>query len=464
MNFNLKIRKIKFLDRKGLAFVWLALFLLTLLLMFAGLAIDISFMYLAENDLQVASDAACLAGAAELSGTTDVAQSDARKEAWKFACKNTAAGDNVFLVDSGANCDSPPGDLNSSLNDPAGDIVVGNWDKTLSPQFDSTRTPINAIQVVARRTNANAVPTVSIGGNPVGVFWGKIFGMIGTDWSFMNARTDSICALTEPQTVPLPICLPSCSLKTPLGFKWGYDKNEVDWGRVYCTEEALSSSTDPPGQQFFLESSSQSGTPPFKPGLAWTNFDINECGTNPACQDPPNPGEVLPYILGTQTPPDICKEKICTTNGTMGGLVGNQGDSAGDPTLRGQFLAKKGPIDINGTTIDGWDVLVPVVSTESCGPAAQVCPGAQGGAANPYKVEYFARVAVTDVITTGKHGIRLIGLESPDPSWVSPAFNCKSDPKGAPPKTITRLVTSLTCPDCDDPLPPGVDTNVRLVK
>jgi uncharacterized membrane protein len=82
--------KERFLNKRGITLVWLALFLFILLIMFASFAIDISFVYFAKNELQVAADAACLAGVAELDGTDNIAQGTARQRAWEFACKNTA--------------------------------------------------------------------------------------------------------------------------------------------------------------------------------------------------------------------------------------------------------------------------------------------------------------------------------------------------------------------------------------
>ncbi len=85
-------------NKKGITLVWGAFFLV-LLLMLAGMAIDLGYMYVVKNQLQVAADAAALAGAAKLDGSSSVAQDLVRQEAWKFACKNTAgslaAGTNV---------------------------------------------------------------------------------------------------------------------------------------------------------------------------------------------------------------------------------------------------------------------------------------------------------------------------------------------------------------------------------
>src|SRR3989304_4089943 len=119
-------------NKKGITLVWGAFFLI-LCLMFLGLSADIAYMYVVKNQLQVAADAAALAGAAGLDPTdTTTLQSTARNNAWQFACKNTAADNpkNVFLVTAPANPNAPacdgsdtPPTLNHG-NDPNGEFVI----------------------------------------------------------------------------------------------------------------------------------------------------------------------------------------------------------------------------------------------------------------------------------------------------------------------------------------------------
>jgi Flp pilus assembly protein TadG len=108
---------------RGIAVVYIALLLIALLA-FVGLAIDIGYMYVAKTQLQNAADAATLAGAAKLTGGIDSSTSafyeeDARKEAWKFACKNKAATEKVYVqTNSSLDCNTPPiaTELNASSN------------------------------------------------------------------------------------------------------------------------------------------------------------------------------------------------------------------------------------------------------------------------------------------------------------------------------------------------------------
>jgi Flp pilus assembly protein TadG len=153
-------------------------FALIVLIGFAALAIDIGYFYHTKNQLQGAADAAALAGAVKLDGTNDTTQLSARQEAWKFACKNRAAGEAVYLVtNSSTNCDSPPaGGLNEANNNSdRDDIVVGYWDLS-SSSFNSTGIPVNAILVRARRTSDSP-------GTGVVRFFGRIFNTAKQDIS-----------------------------------------------------------------------------------------------------------------------------------------------------------------------------------------------------------------------------------------------------------------------------------------
>jgi hypothetical protein len=58
-------------------------------------------VYLSKNQLQVAADAAAVAGVAYLDGSNDPVQEQARQAAWKFACKNRAVGSQGGRYDRG---------------------------------------------------------------------------------------------------------------------------------------------------------------------------------------------------------------------------------------------------------------------------------------------------------------------------------------------------------------------------
>ena len=161
-------RILKYLkSKKGITLVWMAL-ILAVLLMFAGLAIDIAYMYYVKNQLQVAADAAALAGAANLDGTNSTDQTDAREKAVTFAAKNSAAGTPVILASDGSNV--------LSIDN---DITVGNWNPSRPPddRYRVGEPPINAIQVITRRDETSDTSPR----RQVRVFIGQIFRIINAD-------------------------------------------------------------------------------------------------------------------------------------------------------------------------------------------------------------------------------------------------------------------------------------------
>lgn len=161
---------------------------------FAALAIDVAYFYHTRHQLQGAADAGALAGASQLRGANTVSafgnHSSARREAWKFACKNKAAGQDTYLVAAEADragCDNVPSDVYVGNT---GDIVVGNWNGSFNPGG----TPVNAIQVTDRRTDAfDGMPKVS-------TFFGRIFNV-----NAVNVSTTAIAARFEAPVLPIAV-------------------------------------------------------------------------------------------------------------------------------------------------------------------------------------------------------------------------------------------------------------------
>jgi hypothetical protein len=139
-------------DRRGGVIVIMAI-VLFVLIAFVGLAIDWGYMTWTAQKLQTTADAAALAGAQQVWGS----HIKARLASTRYAALNEAGG--------------KPTTLNyNEDNDPAGDIVIGKYDrdaKTFTPT--DSRIEANAVRVVARRTT-----TSPSGGLPL--IFGPIFG------------------------------------------------------------------------------------------------------------------------------------------------------------------------------------------------------------------------------------------------------------------------------------------------
>ncbi|KAB0668561.1 hypothetical protein F6V30_15790 [Oryzomonas sagensis] len=140
-------RRVNRLNNGGSALVLITVSLVVLIVM-AGLAIDLAYMYANKAQLQKTADAGALAGAGRLNGTTFTTQTGARKAAVHMGKVN-------FNLTMSPNIG----------NDPSGDVVLGYWNPTATPpQFTTTPpavppgTPppgVNAVKVVARRIDSS---------------------------------------------------------------------------------------------------------------------------------------------------------------------------------------------------------------------------------------------------------------------------------------------------------------------
>lgn len=139
-------------DCRG-AFAPMTVLSLSALLGFAALAIDMGFNYYSRNKLQVAADAAALAGASQLEFLPD--QSAVVLEAIAYADKNLDFDEYGEVL-------------------AAADVVVGNWD-TDTRTFTAAMTPLNAVMITTRRQES--------AGNAVPAFLGGIVGFSSYDIS-----------------------------------------------------------------------------------------------------------------------------------------------------------------------------------------------------------------------------------------------------------------------------------------
>lgn len=121
--------------RRGVSIVWTVI-LIIVLIGLVGLAIDIGYVLLVSHQLQNGADASALAGAGFLKTGNTV---DVRQAAVDLAAANEAARLPINLQ------------LNAS-NDPAGDIVLGRFDRE-NDVFTPTLIAPNSVKVVARRAS-----------------------------------------------------------------------------------------------------------------------------------------------------------------------------------------------------------------------------------------------------------------------------------------------------------------------
>jgi Flp pilus assembly protein TadG len=171
--------------RRGVAVVYLALVMIVLIGVL-GLAIDTGYVFLTAHQLQNAADSAALAGANEVPFSTSQAITDAVAE----ASKNNAAQTAVTLT-------------------AANDVFVGNYDRTTSI-FKANTGPINACEVIARRTTGSA-------NGPLNLLFAPIFGITTAEVSrkaiAMNRQLTAAILLLSPSASPALMLTGSGSTK-----------------------------------------------------------------------------------------------------------------------------------------------------------------------------------------------------------------------------------------------------------
>lgn len=154
--------------------------MLVVFLVVAGLAIDVGYMYVSDEDLQHNAEIAALTGAQNIKQRILLqAQTDPKRIAAVVGDRvqpaaRTAA---VDVVSGGNTASALVGLLNDNGNSLSedNDVTVGFWD-TSTRSYTAGGTPVNAMQVRTRRTAESS----SVGLGSLGSFMAKITGT-GTD-------------------------------------------------------------------------------------------------------------------------------------------------------------------------------------------------------------------------------------------------------------------------------------------
>ena len=289
-------------NNKGQILVLVAISLVVLI-GFAALAIDVGYFYHTKNQLQGAADAAALAGVVKLDGTNDLTQTDARNGAITYAALNSASGSPVQLSSDNTN-------ILSSSND----ITVGSW---ITNTYTAGGTPVNALQVRARRTNKDAAGFPRI--------FGKIF-----DTTKQEIRPQAIATKPARSSIFISLCSLACG--TCIGTEC-----TISPPRVLDTQ----TKTDDDSQ------------------FAWTS--LTETNTNAK--------DVGDMICGASPAADNCGNTISSTNGTLTDTLRNLESAMYDPNYESTEKEK----DASGK-ITGWKVIVPVIAADQCPPGSQPDP------------------------------------------------------------------------------------------
>jgi Flp pilus assembly protein TadG len=329
-------------EKKGISLVLIAL-LLAVLFMLAGLAIDISYMYYVKNQLQVAADAAALAGVALISNSNDLVQANARAEAIIFAAKNSAAGIPVEVITDNTN----------TLSD-NNDITVGNWNATRDPKYLAGQTPVNAIEVRPQR-----VQGLSGSRGAVRVFIGQVFRLIGINWGYLSARASAIASRHPLEVgVSIAICLDTCKpgVIDPGGtlLYWAPYPHEVIPGNV---------------------------------GIAWTSFNTTSQATEK--------DKIISFFCGATQ--DVCNLTVYTSNGYNNDLARQFRCAFKNPLYDSDNkTCSDGACDSATDNVTSWSVLVPIfTSPDGCPPGDQPAPDT---------VVQYGKLNIIEVYASGSGG------------------------------------------------------------
>ena len=301
--------------------------LLVLMLVMGGIAVDLAYYGVVDNELQRATDAAALAGAGKL-GFDDTVFPTVRSFAQSYGAqnpwRNLAVGP------------TPVSLALNTTNDPAGNIVLGVWDPGATPRFSPS--------VDGTRVNAVLCRTAPI---PVSTTFFRLIGI-----TTMSAFAESIAVANPPATPPPSACM------FPMGLSSCFFGGATSAG---C------------GTTMTFISSSASSSVGVNSG-AWLSLDPDESASANEVQ-----GQITDaYNGGANCSPTISVgTELNVTNGMAQSTYSGTGSY---PGLMDYFTSKYNASDTltvkksDGSTAytgKGWEVFVPVIdSGPTCPPGA----------------------------------------------------------------------------------------------
>jgi Flp pilus assembly protein TadG len=311
--------------------------MLVLLLIFGGIAIDVTYLTSTRQELQRSMDAAALAGAGNL-GFNDTAFPAARSAAQTYGSVNGYTDPNAGAVTLNPNV----------ANNPSGHIVLGIWNgSNFTPSLDGSQ--VNAV----RCQYATSIPT-------------SFLRLLGVNSLPVSAQATATAnpPLLPPNPCVFPIALSGCAFTNAGAF------NSLGCG---AAATFISSSGQTPG--------SNAGTNT----AAWANL----CGTStpsvPDTQAAINGAASGTCNLGCTTPET--GNTIGTNNGmqqSVFDLLENKFVEKFNSSEMHQVTDSSGNVTYNGP---GWKVFVPVIQT--------ACP--PGPINGPHQIISWTEMVITQV-------------------------------------------------------------------
>ncbi|MGH7265703.1 MAG: pilus assembly protein TadG-related protein [Candidatus Rokuibacteriota bacterium] len=315
------MRRQRLQNERGTVLLFVATLLVCLFIL-AGMAIDVSYLAAARQELRRSTDAAALAGAGKLGFDTSFFPT-ARQFAQQFASLNPhrkPSGGTITL------------DLNTA-NDPAGNIVLGVWDATkppaerFTPSLDGSQ--VNAVLCQYSTT----IPT-------------SFLNLLG--FPSLPVQAGAIAIANPPATIPpsactFPIGSTACAFKDPSG----------------------TFTSDGCGTTITLISSSGSDPSVEQPAGTNTGAWVNLNGTgNPSAQDLKNAIEAAANGAGCNGSSLNVGDDIGANNGMVESAFKVLEDAFATKFASSPIYTVKdnqGNVTYEG---QGWEVFIPILESE----------------------------------------------------------------------------------------------------
>ncbi|GAB7026049.1 hypothetical protein JCM15764A_12970 [Geotalea toluenoxydans] len=345
--------------------------MLVVFLVIAGLAINIGYMYVSEDDLHNAAESSALAGAQaigqqmQLSARTGTGKLKETIHDQVQPAARAAAIDHV----SGHHQPSALIEIrNSNINrlTTENDLTVGFWNIS-TRTYTPGGTPVNAVQVRTRRT----AESDSAGLGTLGSILSKISGS-----QKLNYTPDAVAAIPALADANFSVCVDACG-------------TECTYPNI-CTIPERKLSLDSSGQK--MDSSTKSR-------YAYTSLSY-----------PPGDTMSLSNLICMGMPPkEVCGKEIYTIRDRDDNALRDMESVMYNPNMN------KANKDYDRTTgaLQGWWVIAPVTD---CPPATQE------NSHERHRVTKYALIRISRICATGT-----TGCSQNNTAFDAPAAQCRED-------------------------------------
>lgn len=345
--------------------------MLVVFLVFAGLAIDVGYMYIGEEDLLNKAETAALEGAQTIKQRvlTQI-QSDPEKlqgvvnDQMQLSARN-AVIDVVTGKHAAASLVNVANDNSNSLSD-KNDLTVGFWNIS-THTYTPGGTPVNAMQVRTKRT----AESDTVGMGALGTFIAKISGI-----ESLNPTPVAIAAIPAKTHVNFAICVDACN-----------------GGCKYPNICSI------PERKMIRDSWDPNNGFPADNRYAFTSLMYTVSGST-----------TLSDLICREAPAqEVCGKQIFTTMGTNDDNLRDLESMMYDPHVD----KSNKEYDKTSGKVLGWWVIVPVTG---CPPAKQ------GNSYDLHSVTKYALIRISRICVSGATGCKQVGGP-----YDAPASICKGD-------------------------------------